>query len=170
MAIFTQTEIDALISCPKEVVEAPSRSLRKEGAHLRNDAKLVATDQTKGSFAVFVRQNIDFPENFSVGLVFSANDGRPEIKLLRCNGKHGEFNRNSGSDPSHPHWDFHIHRATEEALDSGCTAEKNATATTEFASLEEAVQYFVKAVNLDPKDISKHFRATQQTALDFNGD
>lgn len=170
MASFTQAEIDALIICPKEVTEAPSRSLRKEGAHLRNDSKFVATDKTKGIFAVFIRKSIDFPENFSVGLVYNANDGRPEIKLLRCNGKHGVYNKGTGFDPSHPHWDFHIHRATEEALESGAAAEKNATATTEFASLEETVQYFVKAVNLDSKDVVKHFRVNSQANLDFGGD
>ncbi len=145
VANFTQIEIDALISCPKEISAAPARSLKLEGAHLRNDARLLATDGTKGTFTIFIRKNVDFPENFSVGLMYKANDDRPEIKLLRCNGKHGYYNEGMGGFvPTDPHYDFHIHRASEKALDSGFTAEKYATATTEFASLEEAVQYFVK--------------------------
>ncbi len=98
-------------------------------------------------------------------------DGRPELRLLRCNGKHGQFNRgNNAFDPSHPHWDFHVHRVTQDALDSGCDAEKNATVATEFASLKEAVQYLLKTVNLSPKDATKHFPVNQQSNFDFDGD
>jgi hypothetical protein len=130
---------------------------------------LVATDGTKGSFAVFIRRNVDFPENFSVGLTYNANDGRAEIRLLRCNGKHGVYNRGTaGFDPNHPHYDFHIHRASESALESGSTAEKDATATTEYASLEEAVQYFVRTVNLNPVEAARYFPSPVQGDFDFD--
>ena len=170
MATFTQAEIDDLIRCPKEISEAPSREMRKDGAHLRNDAKMTATDGTNGFFALFVRQSSDFPENFSVGLCYHPLDGRPELGLLRCNGKHGQFNRgNNAFDPSHPHWHFHIHRATQEALDSGCDAEKNATVSTEFASLKEAVRYLLKTVNLSAKDAAKYFPVNQPGLFDLDG-
>jgi hypothetical protein len=103
--------------------------------------------------------------------MYNPNDGRSEIKLLRCNGKHGVFNRgNNGFDPGHPHWDFHIHKASEDALDSGNTAEKNATVTSEFASSEEAAQYFVKAVNIDQRDADLYFPTNIQTEIDFGGE
>jgi hypothetical protein len=88
--------------------------------------------------------------------MYNPNDGRSEIKLLRCNGKHGVFNRgNNGFDPGHPHWDFHIHKASEDALDSGNTAEK---------------QYFVKAVNIDQRDADLYFPTNIQTEIDFGGE
>lgn len=124
---------------------ASLRNMKIDVANLRNGAKLIATDGTKGSFLLFIRQNRDFQENFSVGLSYHSQDGRHELRLLRCNGKHGEFNRgNNAFDPAHPHWNFHVHTATQDAIDSGYTAEMNATVTTEFASLIEAVQYLLK--------------------------
>jgi hypothetical protein len=163
MAPFTQADVDQLITCAKEISEAPARELKLEGAHWRNDAKLVASDGTKGSFSMFLRRSEDFPENFSIGLTYSPNDGRPSIMLVRCNGKHGVFN--NGSDPAHPHWDYHIHRATERAIEAGFAPEKYAEKTNEFASYEEALQYFVKAVNLNAVDASRYFPAAIQTQL-----
>lgn len=84
MAEFTQSEIDHLISCPKEILEAPYRELKLVGADWRNGAKLGALDGTKGAFLVFMRKNDDFPENFSIGLKYNAGDGRGEITLIRC--------------------------------------------------------------------------------------
>jgi hypothetical protein len=162
---FSQIEIDQLISCPREVSEAPRREMKAEGAHLRNSAKLIPKDGTEGEFTIFVRQNLDFPENFSIGLACSPQDGRETITLIRCNGKHGDFNENF--DPDHPHSDFHIHRATEDAINDGRAPEKFATKTTEYASIEEALQVFVKMVNLDSKDAQKYFSAGTQLPLSF---
>jgi hypothetical protein len=162
---FSQVELDQLVACPKVISEAPARELRLDGAHWRNDAKLVASDGTKGYFAMFLRKSDDFPENFSVGLTYVANDGRSSIQLFRCNGKHGVFNNDS--DPEHPHWDYHIHRASEQAIEAGFKSEKYAEKTTAFASYEEALQYFVKAINLNAKDSSRHFPATTQADLQF---
>ena len=121
------------------------------------------TTTIKGGFIIFMRRNDDFPENFSVGLRYSANDGRPEITLLRCNGKHGVFT--GAGDATHPHWDFHIHMASEAAQDAGYVAEKFAEKTAEFASYEQAIQYFVKAVNLSAEDSSRYFSNEVQSTL-----
>lgn len=154
-----------MISCPKEISEAPKREMKLDGAHLRNGAKMTALNETKGEFTVFLRQNVDFPENFSIGLTYSPHDGRDTITLIRCNGKHGDFNESF--DPEHPHWDFHIHHATEAAIEAGHAPEKFAKKTTEYASFEEAIQVFVKLVNLNPKDAQKHFPGRTQIPLAF---
>lgn len=165
MAAFTQIEIDALIRCPKKVVEAPRRTMRQEGAYLRNAAKLAAVNEVEGDFLIFLRENEDFPENFSIGLIYSPRDGRDAITLLRCNGKHGDYNKSF--DPEHPHCDFHIHRATERAIEAGYAAEKFADKTMEFASFEEALQVFVKMINLNSDDARKYFPANTQFSLEF---
>ncbi|MDR3764237.1 MAG: hypothetical protein P4M01_09105 [Acidobacteriota bacterium] len=118
-----------------------------------------------GAFSMFLRQNEDFPENFSIGLKYHPNDGRSEIILLRCNGKHGMFNKTGV--PDHPHFDFHVHRATEVALAAGLRAESRAEKCEEFASLEEALQYFVVAINLEQKDANKHFPKSTQADFGF---
>jgi fructose-1,6-bisphosphatase len=86
--------------------------------------------------------------------------------LVRCNGPHGTYNRGSG-DANHPHWDFHIHVATEKALAADGKAEKYAEKTGAYASFEEAIQYFLKAVNLNQKEAEKHFPLRNQTQFLF---
>ena len=127
---------------------------------------MIAVDEKKGTFSMFMRKSEDFPENFSIGLRYNANDGRPEITLLRLNGKHGLFT--GAGDVTHPHWDFHIHTATEAAQDSGFAAEKYAAKTSEYASFEQAVQHFIKAVNLNSQQASRYFPDMRQGNLFLN--
>jgi len=131
---------------------------------LRNDMKLVASDDTEGQFSVFMRKSGDFPENFSIGLIYHPADSPGEITLVRCNGQHGEYNGGPG-DPSDPHWHYHVHQAQEVALDAGERAEKYAVKTDAYASFEEAVQYFLKTVNLDEKESRIHFPTKVQSIL-----
>ena len=56
-----------------------------------------------------------------------------------------------------PHWDFHVHRASQKAIEAGKTAEKYADKTLEFASYKEALQYFLREVNVNPEDVERHF-------------
>ena len=46
--------------------------------------KLVAADPVAGEFQVFMRRSDEFPENFSIGLIYQPNDERGEIVLMRC--------------------------------------------------------------------------------------
>ena len=157
MADFSQSEIDELIRCPKRVTEAPRREMKPDGAYLRNNAKLVAS--------IFIRKIEDFPENFSIGLMYSPHDGRETITLRRCNGKHGDYNKSF--DPEHPHCDFHIHKATEAAIEAGLAPERFAKKTMEFASFEEALQVFITMINLSTTDTQKHFPPKTQASFDF---
>ncbi|MHB8302998.1 MAG: hypothetical protein ACYDC6_09200, partial [Acidobacteriaceae bacterium] len=102
-----------------------------------------------------------------VGLIYYPADGRAEgVTLLRCNGKYGEFNRNFELDD--PHYHYHIHKATEEAMEQGFRPEMSASKTSEFASFEGAVSYFVKAVNLRPTEVAKYFAKMSQNNLQFD--
>jgi hypothetical protein len=166
MDAYSDEEIERLISCPKEISVPPAKSLRLNGADWRNDAKLLAIDGTKGIFSMFMRKNEDFPEDFSIGLIYRPEDGTSEITLLRCNGKHGIFNGGSGN-PSHPHFDFHIHKASAKAIASGHAPEKFAEKTEEFASYEQALQRFVSLVSLSSDDASKYFPSELQTKIEF---
>lgn len=100
----------------------------------------------KFEFRAFMRRSEDFPENFSIGLAFLPKDGTGELILLRCNGPHGGFN--DAFDSEHPHFDFHVHRATSAMIEAGLRAEKSATVNREFASYEEALRYFVRSANV----------------------
>jgi hypothetical protein len=154
VAAYTQAEIDELISCPKKFSESPRKDMKIEGAHARNDARLIS-DGIQGEFLMFMRRSEDFPENFSIGLVYHPGDVKGDITLLRCNGKHGSYN--GIFDPAHPHYDFHIHKADASILAAGGRPERNATKTTAYASFEEAVQFFVRAINLNAAEATKYF-------------
>ena len=166
MGAYSDDEIERLICCPKVISVPPAKNLRLNGAYGRNEAKLVATDGTKGTFSMFMRKNEDFPEDFSIGLMYRSEDGTSDITLLRCNGKHGVFNEGGGN-PDHPHFDFHIHKASARAISAGRAPEKFAEKTTEFASYEQALQHYVKVVRLNSDDASKHFPSEVQTKIEF---
>ncbi|MGO9256351.1 MAG: hypothetical protein ACLQU1_08640 [Bryobacteraceae bacterium] len=159
---YTQREIDDLIAGPKVVSEAPKREMKLDRGHLRNDMRLKSTDG-KLEFRVFMRRSEDLPENFSIGLAFLAKDGSGEVVLLRCNGPHGGYN--DSFDPEHPHWDYHVHRASAEMIDAGQRPEKVATINRDFASYEEAVQYFLRATDIT--DARTYFAELAQGTLPF---
>ena len=97
----------------------------------------VASDDGSREFSVFMRQNTDFPENFSIGLVYLPRD-EDRIILLRCNGPH-DAHVNDFQNPI-PHFRHHIHRASEEAIAAGWPAERFAGITEEYASYEGALR------------------------------
>ena len=117
----------------------------------------------KLEFRVFMRRSEDLPENFSIGLAFLAKDGSGEVVLLRCNGPHGGYN--DSFDPDHPHWDYHVHRASAEMIEAGLRPEKAATINRDFASYEEAVQYFLRVTNIT--DARTYFADLAQGILPF---
>ena len=159
---YTQQEIDDLIGCPKVVSEPPKREMKLDRGHFRNDMRLKSTDD-KLEFRVFMRRSEDLPENFSIGLAFLAKDGSGEVVLFRCNGPHGGYN--DAFDPDHPHWDYHAHRASAEMIEAGLRPERAATINRDFASYEEAVQYFLRATNI--ADARTYFADLAQGILPF---
>jgi hypothetical protein len=159
---YTQDEIDSLIGCAKVVSDPPKRDLKLDRGHLRNDMRLKSVDG-KLEFSAFMRRSEDLPENFSVGLAFLPKDGTGEVLLLRCNGPHGGYN--DSFDPEHPHWDFHVHRASAEMIEAGQRPEKSAAVNRDFASYEEALQYFLRATNVT--DARTYFADIAQGTLPF---
>jgi hypothetical protein len=95
--------------------------MKLDRGHFRNDVGLKSTDD-KLEFRVFLRRSEDLPENFSIGLAFLAKDGSGEVVLLRRNGPHGGYN--DSFDPEHPHWDYHVHRASAEMIEAGLRPER----------------------------------------------
>jgi len=88
MRTFTDEELKSLIACPKQVIAPPRREMRLDGKMKRNDMTLKSADG-KHEFRVFMRQNDEFPENFSIGLMYLPNEEPGSFQLLRCNGQHG---------------------------------------------------------------------------------
>ena len=110
-----------------------------------------------------MRRSEDLLENFSIGLAFLAKDRSGEVVLLRCNGPHGGYN--DSFDADHPHWDYHVHRASAEMIEAGLRPERAAAIDRSFASYEEAVQYFLRATNIT--DARTYFADLAQGILPF---
>jgi len=162
MKEYTQAELDELIACPKEITELARRELRLEGSQRRNDIRLRCREGDR-EFRVFMRMHDEFHENFSIGLVHLPKDGSGELVLLRCNGPHGEYNANF--DPQHPHAEFHVHRASEDAIRAGLRPEKRADRTEQYATYREALFYFLQEVNI--VNAGAYFPDDRQTSLAF---
>ena len=154
--LLSDQEIEKLIACAKRIVEPPKKEMQLESGHWRNDMKL-QSDDGKYDFSVFMRKDEDFEENFSIGLIYKPRDIRGEIHLLRCNGPHGPHVMFDHHDR------FHIHKADQENLASGIRAERTARITSEYASFQDALGFFVKKCNII--DAEKYFAGVFQHQL-----
>lgn len=159
---YTQQQLENLVSCPKIVSEPPKEQMKPDRGYLRNDVRLKSVEDDR-EFRVLLRRSVDLPEDFSIGLVFLPKDGTGEVVLLRCNGPHGGYN--DSFDPEHPHWDCHVHRATAQMMEAGLRPEKKAAISEDFASFEEAVQYFLKVTNV--REGPTYFPKIMQGLLPF---
>ena len=155
-------QIDKLINTPKRISDPPSKAWRDEGFQRRKDFRLEAIDGS-GNFRGFARQSVTFPENFSIGLEYEPTNGDDSIILMRCNGPHGDFN--STIDPEHPHFHPHVHRASSLALEKRERAEKYATRTDRFITVEQAMSFFLETVNLDLDERERFFEEDLQRDL-----
>lgn len=106
----------------------------------------VASDDGLREFSIFMRQNTDFPENFSIGLEYLPRD-EDRIILLRCNGPHGDH-VNDFQNSNH-HFNHHIHRASEMAIAKGWPAERFAEITEKYANYEGALRHFLDLINIE---------------------
>lgn len=151
---FTSDLIDNLIACPKRVVDAPSREFKEENRHRRKDMRLHTADDEARQFNVFIRQSLEFSEDFSLGLIYLSAEGK-RITLIRYNGQHEQSN--DSLQQMGTHFQYHIHRATSDNLSNGRLDKHPANSTDSYGSFEEAVSKFLSAIGLTSNDIAKHF-------------
>jgi hypothetical protein len=158
MPLYTDEMIAELISCRKEVLVPPKRSLASQNGHKRNEMTLNSDARL---FRVFMRISEAFEENFSIGMEYLPPSDSP-LMLVRCNGPHGNV-LGPGADPGHPHWGYHVHRATQASIEKGKKAEAGATLTDGYNSYEEALRFFLREVNV--VDGLKHFSGFSQKTM-----
>src|SRR3990172_4574315 len=124
-----------------KVVEPPRREMRLDGKMKRNDMTLKSADG-KHSFRAFMRQSDEFPENFSVGLVYQPGEEPGSFQLIRCNGQHG-------GERVHPHHAvFHIHRSKADDINAGILEPRQIDQAATFASFREALAHFCRLIQL----------------------
>ena len=143
--MLTETKIEQLISAPKQILQrVPASGYEEVGLHRRGALDLTATnDDGIDRFSVFIRQNLHFTENFSVGLRWHSNDpvfGR--VTLVRYNGPHGETSRQ----PDGHFAQSHIHRITAQEIQRGSRQprEEERRLTDRYSTLESALRVFFR--------------------------
>lgn len=160
---MTEAELDELISCPKQITRAtPARGYEEADGYKRKKLEVEGTESAGGVYSVFIRQNAEFIENFSIGLRYNTKKKHMgTVTLVRYNGPHGEESRSEDGHYAVPH----IHRITADEMNSGNTEpqEKHREITDRFSSLEEALVVFFKEVGV--QDYSKHFPELSQPKL-----
>jgi hypothetical protein len=158
MRAFTDQELGSLITCSKQVVEAPRRDMRQDSKMKRNEMTLKSSTG-KDEFRVFMRQSDDFPENFSIGLVYLPGEEPGEFILLRCNGQHG-------GTKVHPHHaNFHTHRMKAEDLAAGIKEPRIIEEAKGYASFAEALRAFCQWIGLSNADTDIYFPSLNQGRL-----
>jgi hypothetical protein len=142
---FTNDVIEQLITCSKTMIDPPSKEFKEENRHRRKDMRLQDVDNKVNQFSVFMRQSLEFDEDFSIGLVYFSSEGK-RITLIRYNGQHEQSN-----DPfslQNPHYQYHIHQATPENLNNGRYEKHPAFITPDYASFQEAIAQFLTKIRL----------------------
>ncbi len=147
--LYTDELIGELVGCLKKVTNAP-----KDSGVGRGSSKvkfILASTDGKYVFSGFISRNLTFQENFSIGLVYQPKDEKGTIVLIRVNGPHGP-------NEHIPHHDGpHVHLATAERINAGLKAEGKIETDVPYATIDDAIQYFIKRVNVIAADRQKYF-------------
>lgn len=159
---YTDDSIRNLITCAKRVTEPPAREFKEENRHRRKDMRLQSTDGEHRTFDVFIRQSLEFAEDFSLGLMYLSPEGK-RMTLVRFNGQHDQSN--NPLDLQKTHFQYHIHTATADNLNDGRYDKHPAEPATRYASFEEATIEFLATVQLAQEDIAKHFPGCEDLPL-----
>lgn len=158
---MTEAELDHLISCPKQITKAtPARGYKEADGYRRKDLEVEASADR--AYSVFIRQNVKFIENFSIGLRYNTEKRHMGmVTLVRYNGPHGEESRSEDGHFATPH----IHRITADEMNSGNMEpqEKHREITDRYSSFEEALFVFFKDVGV--QNYSKYFPKLSQPSL-----
>lgn len=159
--MYTDQFIKELLDCEKQIIDPPTRDYKEDRGLIKKGFTLQSLDG-RFTFYAFIRGNLQFKENFTVGLDYNPKEEKGTICLLRCNGAHGE-NRMF---PHHSH--FHVHKASAETINSGLKPESNIFEINDYATLDDAVQYFLKLINVNTKDRRTYFPISDtQATMNF---
>lgn len=144
--MLTDQEIQILIELPKTIVaKTPSKGYKQDRGYNRCYLELLAETEHPTRFAVFIRQNNKFLENFSIGLRYHTGDRRlGSITIVRYNGPHGEVSRHPDGHYAKPH----IHRITAAEITSGSIQpqESDRESTDRYTTYEQALMVFLDDV------------------------
>lgn len=150
--MLTDEQVQDLVNCSKTITrKEPTRGYREDGRNWRCDLELESAQDTSIAFTVFIRQNKEFTENFSIGLRYQTNTPTLRaITLIRYNGPHGETSRA----PDGHYARSHIHRITASEIESGSNQpqERNRDITDRYSTFEQGLAVFFSDIGVSNSD------------------
>jgi len=166
--MLTDSEIEVLVVMPKEIIKKePAKDPgTKNNSHKYYNLELESTNPKGQFFSAYIRQNIQFIENFSIGLRYQTESrSLGKITLLRYNGPHGEVSRHHDGHYNKPH----IHRITAAEIQSGNAQpqEKHREITNTYHTFEEALMTFFKDTKIP--NYSDYFPHLGRMTIPLNG-
>lgn len=132
--------VDALIACEKKVTAKPKKEMYSTPNNafvVRNEFSCISVDAKK-TFEVFMRLNLRFPQQFSIGLRYRSEDG--SCILCRYNGNQEHTNKLADRQKFHA---FHIHKLFDQQLSNDTDSILDAEPTTRYVTFEEALYCFL---------------------------
>lgn len=151
--MYSQEFIDTLMSCPKKVTQG-WREVKDARHGIKKVFEMESADGNY-QFSGFYTQNSFFQEDFSIGLVYVSKTEMGKVLLIRCNGLHG------GTNTWGHHAYTHTHKPSVAGLNLGNKEPIVIERIEEYTTLETALQYFARLINIEVEDRKKHFPAQQ---------
>lgn len=141
-----------LLFCRKRFVAAPPRHLKEENRNATTSFALKAIGDANfpGTFNVFGRHSLAFPERYSVGLSYTDEHGA-RIALIRCNSAEDCVPR-----PGDWHHAPHIHRAADNDV-SDSNELSGGQITDQYSTYETAMRYLLQHANVESDEIDRYF-------------
>jgi hypothetical protein len=161
--MYTDQQLLELIDCHKKIIEPPKFVRSERTAFTKKVFSLCSCDEMH-DFSGFITQNIKFEESFSIGLVYKPKLEKNSIVLLRCNGIHGAPNSII------PHHSYcHVHYCSAERINDGLKAEGVIVKAEDYSTINDAIIYYVKRINLIPDHRAKYFPQPKLPQVDLFG-
>ena len=116
-----------------KIVTQPAIDWTPKPGHIQKNHSVKAKDGSK--YLIYLRQNSDDYQDFSCGLALIKKGGGI-VSLVRYNGSshvHGEI-----------HYDYHIHYATANAVESGRKIDSYALPTNRYRTLDGALACLIE--------------------------
>ena len=137
-------EIQELIVTPKKIV----KTSQNKGSRQWTDSRVLLkpVEENGSDYEVFLKQNVNLTDSFSIGLRFRETKYDPYIILVRYNGLHDRI----PNQPDNHHTNPHIHILTPEDLKRGLLEPKpgKIVITDEYYEFAEASEVFHRDTNI----------------------
>lgn len=151
--ILNETEISKLLDEPKQLPQSfrPLGTRKEKRGHYESEVNLTGTEGH--TFQIRYRQNVIYPTDFSVILLYLPKRTNIARILRRYNGKSHEH---TNKIEKITFYNYHIHTMTERyQREDGCSEDGYAEETDRYSTAEEALDCLIKDCSVRISNVNK---------------